>query len=468
MRRILTVLAICLLPILGFLAYSPDVPALPALGDGSRQAMNVSGFTNAMEELDTAGIEWVSFGIPWYEVEETRDSYDFSGVKSKAQDMDNAGVKILVQFVRSNHWVAVNTDCWYEETNDTASDDETGFYDLGNPSGTRCPPDDSELDEYAEIINMLLDSVPEIDALSVENEPNDSVFFYETDFRTGTGDPVGDGADDATLLEMYNVADSVIDTNHPNVLSVGPEWAACSRTSIFDFLDSLSNEYGRSLDVIATHCYGKPALGAFPSIENYTEEFANSAASRGYSQPFWLTEYGQSNDPLTADTIKQYLQLSVYGDPDFEEFFYFHWTNPDSNEIRNMDREIVQLDRSTSPETVSGVKEIPYCWLVSNAGNEGQEDRCPDVYEIKGHDMFAQEVPPETECVFQSNQDGGSTPYSWEWRVDGNIESTSEWLTYFTPSSGSFVIEVTVIDDNGAQDTYEETMTVSSTADCTV
>lgn len=359
--------------------------------------------------------------------------------------------------------------------------------DNGDNNIAKCPMDPSNLDAYGDFIYKVLDRYDgesgsgQIHSISVENEPNARDFFFEED-HSPDDSYAGDGDDDVTLLEMYQVADSIIDNYFPSIKLVGPEAAGCGfgdpsdgrdpeqgSNWDFTFLEELRGA-GVTLDVLATHCYGGWAYNNDASIASYTRKYADSASNHNWTGPIWLSEFGK-NGPLSEQEVKEFNELVDSADPEFTRTYYFHWTNPDSNEVHgDRDREVVVLDYFDNL-SFHDIKELPYCYLVSRAGNEGQEDRCPDVYDITGHGM-GQKVPPLTDCHFSESTTSGSTPYSWEWYQRGcddcpeGYSGSGSSVTVSTPSSGSFILKVIVTDDNGAQDEYEETYTVESGAMC--
>lgn len=198
--NLLAVLAICLLPLAGFLAYSPDAPALPALNDGPRVGQNVLMEDASYAYLDTAGVAYVTVGIYWPTIEYNEDQYAnwpdsfVARAKSMGQEVNFQLVRSPVGSTSDNTgndaWALRDDDgnltaCAKEEKADDTEGDDIGFFDNGENNISKCPMDPSNLDAYGDFIYALLDSYDgssghgQIHSISIENEPNAEAFFFE-------------------------------------------------------------------------------------------------------------------------------------------------------------------------------------------------------------------------------------------------------------------------------------------------
>lgn len=485
MRRFLTVLAICLLPLAGFLAFSPDVGGMLALGQDPELGMNVAYRDAADEYLDTAGVSYTTQGTSWTALEYHEDQYA-NWPDSSVQRANNHGIKVNFQITRSPvgktaedstilQWALRDdnqelTDCAKEERADDDPDDEIGFVSDGSNGIAQCPPDPSNLDDFADLVYEILDRYDgssghgQIHSISITNEANAPAFFYEEDLDPGDT-YAGDGADDVTIYDMYSVADSVIDNYFPSIDLAGPEGAGCSFPeddpeggSNWDFfvLEEFRNQ-GITLDILATHCYAGWAYDDSASAASYTYEYVDSADAHNWTGPIWLSEYGKAGK-LSEQEIREFLEVKDYADPDFDRFFYYHWTVTDSSaDEPDKDRDIVEV--GPPPDfSFHDLKGQPYCYLVYGSGNKDAEGFCIDAT-INGSTT----VPPNTECTWTASPTDPS--YSYIWYRNGFQVDTGQSYSYLTPSSGSFTLAVKTT----GPDTYGEAgieVTVSSTGMC--
>lgn len=476
MRKLLAVLAICLLPLAGFLAYSPDVPAMVSLGRTS--SMGVGGIANSpyKDLADTAGIKWARHGVYWYKVQEdsadlANGTYDWSVYDNEFANLNNRTYPFEIMPV-------------FTGTPGAAQDPDCPTY-----PDPHCPPAPEYMDEWRDFIAEFADRYTYIDHYEVWNEAfkedwgsfsvidGDTLYPARAHF-TGTPSQLAEMTDSVAVA--INSEDKVIGWG-----TIGETGSNGSTTA--EVLDLTDN----SVDIVSGHCYAsgskcvsryqerRDTLSAkgYSSMDIWSTEGYHPASPRGYYPDTTSTPPWHPTDEENRTYISELTSLAS-STSWFDKVFLFRWslTPPEWHEHPDLPADsqwhthgynylVVQQE---TDGTLLGVREKSYCFLVSLAGNEGQEDRCPDVSGISGHDMN-QTVPPNSTCTHTATgETGGDTPYYYYWYVDGDLQkdSSEDYLAYSTPSSGSYTVKVVLEDDNGAQDEYSETMTVDSNAMC--
>lgn len=488
MRRIFAVLAVCLMPILAFLAYSEDIPALPTLNQdasmGTHWGIHVRSGDDVTAYLDTAGISAIRIGFRWQLIEKDGDAPDTADFNPDAQF-----IKDQVRAARAEGMIPValldGKPVWIEDCGaDHPENDDNALFAQG-----ACVPRDSggEWDEYREFIDFIhseFDSI--VDHWELWNET----------FSDGTESSHERGLlfnrPPRALDSIVKIASGILGGSGEVIICCGFKdegtiWKFTTQVTNDsvddrtdqDWITTFANRWDNEVDVISVHHYDS-IQGGFIKAE--IEEVVNDLNTGGAPQTVWLTEFGigcrdnttpaedvqcdstlikeESSPREWAQTIRT-VHNAMNGEPGWEKSFYFTYQR--SNGYRN-----ILFHSGTDPVQVDSVKEAPHCAFVSSAGNENQDGTCPDVTGISGHDM-GQTVPPNTTCTHAATgETGGTTPYYYYWYVDGVLEkeSSEDHISVFTPSSGSYTVKVVLEDANKAQAEYSETMTVDSNAMC--
>lgn len=471
MRRFFGIFVCLLIPLAAVLAYSPDVPAMISLNRTSY--MGVGGIANNPHKdlADTAGIQWARQGVWWYHVQPDSEAlangtYAWSGYDNAFSNLNDRTYPFEIMPV-------------FAGTPKDAADPNCPTYNT--PKYHLCPPAPEYWDEWTEFVRKFADRYSYIDHYEVWNEAFSEEWHPNPDsisriFFQGTPSQLARLTD--SVAAAINSEDKVIGWGNPG--SPGPHGSTTGE--VLDLTDN-------SVDIVSGHCYGSGSA----CVGKY-ELWRDTLVAYGYSSmDIWSTEgyhtanpFGYYSDSTSAPPfhptdaenrayISQLVSLST-NTSWFDKVFLFRWalTPPEWHEhptapvdsqwhVHGYNYLVVQQDLN---KNLLGVREQSYCQLVSQAGNEGQEDRCPDVFDIGGHHFTTQTVPPNTTCNFTEATTSGSTPYSWDWYVDGIYQDSGDNFSYNTPSSGSFDVRVVATDTNGAEDEYTETMTVDSEAIC--
>lgn len=481
------VLTVCIILLVGFFAHSPEVRTMPALnrevGHGQHIAYNYPEGVGdeVIAYLDSAGVERVRLTMTWNDAEPNPDEYHWysRGLDSTIIKLTDAGIKVLM-----NVW---GTPDWLWDSACAAEHPETA---------NRCPPENSldsifydELEEFVYLADSHYDAITpngNVSDWELWNEP-----VREVDIA-GSTDPTSGGFWRGTVDQI----DSMIVHFHNGLDAAGADNNVWCCASSFGHDGAGDNDWTAKtvdnlsfyIDGVSFHAYDSATtITNGQRVVDFMIDLLSDLDNVGHgSLPIINTEMGMlvpdsggnfDTEDAQPEDVRGYMNNvfdSMAEYPEWKATFWFFWNRRGPLSSTDTDKDsVAKLQRIVNSGggilNVDSVRYVSYCNLVARAGNHGSGTNCPSVWDITGHEMFVQEVPPNTDCIFSSNQDtgGGMEPYAWDWWVAGQSEGSGEWLEYRTPSSGSFTVKVRVTDDNGAQDEYEETMTVASGAMCT-
>lgn len=523
MRRLLVVLAVCLLPLAGYLGYARDRPALldpgapsvgsdsnarPATSDPSaRPAASDPGSRPAALEvgtepghgqivghggnwatgelggigpeilayLDTAGVEWVRLSFYWEDIEKDhnrdgRSDNDFAwqsmGLDSAVHRLDSAGFKILATVHGTPGWLAdpvCKARPFPDRYCDPPESQDEAFYD--------------QVKEFAYHASRHYDKV------------NNWEFWNEPVKERNHAGGDSEAADSVgamwrgSMLEFENMVihfaqglDSA-DTNDTLwCCSSSRGWHADPDR---DWTVKTLDRIGSYIDGVTYHAYDSATTSTDGQrVVDFMTELLEDLENAGYgSMPVINSEMGIAIPPFvpsdaTEDEVQEYMNNvfdSMQAIPQWKATIWFTFNIGDGVQPDDSPRDSVESLRniviSPSWRSVDSVRPNVYCNLAERAGNYGAGYSCPRVEITSPTDS---RVPPGTVCEFSADAEGGEMPYArFRWYpagVDRGDMGTS--LTYRTPSTGSFVMGVEVEDGRGARHVAWETYTVSSTAGC--
>lgn len=431
------------------------------------------------ELADTAGIQWVRRVIRWYQVEGDINrfpSYDWSGYDDLFGDLRNHTYPFEIMAILgagTPTWAADST-CWDPDGN--------GSPDTGDPPilPRNCPPADQYMDDFRDFVAVAADRYDYIDYWEAWNEAYDMAWDGGDPLRYFFKDTVPELVEIIdTIRAGLNSEDSIVCCGFPRSGDSNGVWTAEK------MLDLTSN-----IDIVSTHCYGNG-----PACVSKENALRDELESEGYSDvPQWMTEGYHTADPK-PDSYHSSTSTIRPTDSDnkawissfdalardsswFGKYFMFRWAQTPAEwhehpslpadstwHVHSWNYLVIEQDTSRN---FLGLREASFCALAHAAGNESSTDVCPDVTGISGHDM-GQTVPPSTICTHAATgETGGSTPYLYDWYIDDVLEKSGseDHISVTTPSSGSYDVRIVLIDDNGAEAWYQETMTVDSNAMC--